>query len=441
VGTVLHLKTLSLDIDVLSFDFLDPPSIDSLEDALRQLYVLEAIDQDGKVTTMGHRMSTLPLDPSLARAVIEAERLGCVEEMCIVAAMLSAERIFVPSGPRSNHAPQSGSGGIPQQVLALDKERVGDHILLLRVFEHWERHQFSAKFCTDHGLQLRGMNFAKDVRRQLQGIAAQKLSVQRSAFPDASRPSRAKSPPRSDHRSHSRSRSRERKQEKKQKKDKNKTKSNKSHRDRGHRRSRSRSPASCKTGGELSFAHSHSDHQQPYKSNRELHPSLPSQRTPGQPGDSNKVRQALAIGFANRLARRMMSHNGYKTYNENATLAQLHPGSSNLRADIEGLYPEWVVYHELVTTSRPFLRQVCRVEAEWVEPLIPRLRGVDVKRLGGRKPADVPVEPCKLASVLKSAAGEPPKSETESKSSGANSADAARLRYLERKAAKSAGKK
>lgn len=26
---------------------------------------------------MGHRMSTLPLDPSLARAVIEAERLVC----------------------------------------------------------------------------------------------------------------------------------------------------------------------------------------------------------------------------------------------------------------------------------------------------------------------------------------------------------------------------
>lgn len=80
-------------------------------------------------------------------------------------------------------------------------------------------------------------------------------------------------------------------------------------------------------------------------------------------GLGTQVRQALAIGFANRLARRMMSHNGYKTYNENATLAQLHPGSSNLRADIEGLYPEWVVYHELVTTSRPFLRQVFQLNS------------------------------------------------------------------------------
>jgi ATP-dependent RNA helicase DHX8/PRP22 len=77
-----------------------------------------------------------------------------------------------------------------------------------------------------------------------------------------------------------------------------------------------------------------------------------------RPGDTASVRRALAVGFANRLARRMMTHNGYKTYNESATLAQLHPASTHLAADVEGLYPEWVVYHELVSTSRPFLRKV-----------------------------------------------------------------------------------
>jgi ATP-dependent RNA helicase DHX8/PRP22 len=29
-----------------------------------------------------------------------------------------------------------------------------------------------------------------------------------------------------------------------------------------------------------------------------------------------------------------------------------------LSEDDDGLLPEWVVYHELVSTSRPFLRQV-----------------------------------------------------------------------------------
>ncbi len=31
---------------------------------------------------------------------------------------------------------------------------------------------------------------------------------------------------------------------------------------------------------------------------------------------------------------------------------------SGLQEDEDGLLPEWVVYHELVSTSRPFLRQV-----------------------------------------------------------------------------------
>ena len=38
-------------------------------------------------------------------------------------------------------------------------------------------------------------------------------------------------------------------------------------------------------------------------------------------------------------------------------LAQLHPACSNIREDDDGLLPEWVIYHELVATSKPFLRQ------------------------------------------------------------------------------------
>ncbi|MQL88552.1 hypothetical protein Taro_021122, partial [Colocasia esculenta] len=57
-GTVLHLKSLDLpDIDILHFDFLDPPSRESLEDALRQLYLIDAIDENGLITKVGQRMA------------------------------------------------------------------------------------------------------------------------------------------------------------------------------------------------------------------------------------------------------------------------------------------------------------------------------------------------------------------------------------------------
>ena len=77
VGAVLYLKTLDLGLDVLAFEFLDPPERSALEDALRQLYVLDAIDADGAVTPLGRAMGRVPLDPALARALFAAQELGC----------------------------------------------------------------------------------------------------------------------------------------------------------------------------------------------------------------------------------------------------------------------------------------------------------------------------------------------------------------------------
>lgn len=69
---------------------------EGLEDALRQLYVLDAIDIDGKITAIGRKMAALPLDPSLGRALLAAQELGCLPEMMTVAAMVSPESsVFV----------------------------------------------------------------------------------------------------------------------------------------------------------------------------------------------------------------------------------------------------------------------------------------------------------------------------------------------------------
>ncbi len=70
------------------------------------------------------------------------------------------------------------------------------------------------------------------------------------------------------------------------------------------------------------------------------------------------LRRALLVGFANRLARRMPRHNGYKTLNERATLAQLHPASARIAADEDGLMPEFVIYYALFATAKVFLSKV-----------------------------------------------------------------------------------
>ena len=55
-STVLTLKSMSID-DVLGFDFLDRPDQSALEHALKQLFLLEAIDDCGRLRTLGRHLS------------------------------------------------------------------------------------------------------------------------------------------------------------------------------------------------------------------------------------------------------------------------------------------------------------------------------------------------------------------------------------------------
>ncbi|KAL0327356.1 UNVERIFIED_CONTAM: putative pre-splicing factor ATP-dependent RNA helicase DEAH4 [Sesamum angustifolium] len=284
-GSVLYLKSLDLpDIDILKFDFLDPPSSEALEDALKQLYLIDAIDEDGSITSLGRTMAELPLEPSLSRTLLEANECGCLSHALTVAAMLSAETTLLLGQSKSTdkkrkHTPShlpDGSGW-------------GDHIQLLQVYELWHQTDYNTDWCKENNLQVRGMIFVKDVRKQLtqimQKIAKGSMDVKTS---------------------------------KKWKEDQ----------------------------------------------------------------DYRPLRKALCSGFANQLAERMIRHNGYRTLGFKSQLVQVHP-SSVLKPDEDGMLPNYVVYHELIATSRPYMRNVCAVEMQWVRPILAKLDKINVRKLSG----------------------------------------------------------
>ena len=66
-----------------------------MEDALRQLFLLDCLNHDGDLTPMGQQLAKLPLDPGLGRVLVSAAQSGCLEEALSVCAMLSADSIFV----------------------------------------------------------------------------------------------------------------------------------------------------------------------------------------------------------------------------------------------------------------------------------------------------------------------------------------------------------
>ena len=73
------------------FPFLDPPDRRQVRDGVRLLEELGALDARGRLTKLGRRLADLPVDPRMGRMVLEADRLGCVNEVIVIAAALSIQ--------------------------------------------------------------------------------------------------------------------------------------------------------------------------------------------------------------------------------------------------------------------------------------------------------------------------------------------------------------
>ena len=77
---VLTLLELGIE-DLVYFDFMDPPAPETMMRALELLNYLGALDDDGKLTVLGHSMSELPLDPQLAKMLLSSPEYNCSNEV------------------------------------------------------------------------------------------------------------------------------------------------------------------------------------------------------------------------------------------------------------------------------------------------------------------------------------------------------------------------
>ncbi|WP_018389031.1 ATP-dependent helicase HrpB [Ancylobacter sp. FA202] len=89
------LSRLVLDLavwgarDPATLAFLDPPPAPAVTEARALLGALGAFATDGQVSPLGRAMARLPLEPRLARMVIEGARRGAGEEAARIAALVS----------------------------------------------------------------------------------------------------------------------------------------------------------------------------------------------------------------------------------------------------------------------------------------------------------------------------------------------------------------
>ena len=62
--------------------------------SMYSLWILNAMDNTGKLTDKGRLMVEFPMDPAMSKMLITSCDMGCSEEMLTIVSMLSVPTIF-----------------------------------------------------------------------------------------------------------------------------------------------------------------------------------------------------------------------------------------------------------------------------------------------------------------------------------------------------------
>ena len=171
-SVVLLLKSLGIN-ELIDFDFMDPPPAETLIRSLESLYALGALNDKGELTKIGRQMAEFPTDPMLAKAILAADKYGCVEEVLSIVSMLGeASALFFRPADKKIHADSARA--------RFTNKDGGDHFTLLNVWNEWVDSDFSMIWAKENFIQYRSLKRARDVRDQLENLC-QRVEVSLSS--------------------------------------------------------------------------------------------------------------------------------------------------------------------------------------------------------------------------------------------------------------------
>lgn len=171
-SVILQMAAAGLG-EIESFPFIDPPDRRQIKAGMDLLHELGALDADtknerGRLTSLGRKLARLPVDPRLARMVLEAGENGCAREVMVIAAAMSIQ------DPRERPA-EARQAADEKHARFADKE--SDFLSYLNLW-HYVRQQREAlssnqfrKLCGTEYLNYPRIREWQDVYGQLRQLA------------------------------------------------------------------------------------------------------------------------------------------------------------------------------------------------------------------------------------------------------------------------------
>ncbi len=185
------LRMIHLDLGYpLDFPFVDKPLPRAIKDGYETLLELGAITgqaRDCRLTDLGCRMASMPLDPRISRMLLQAAEEGCLREVAIIASALSIR------DPRERPPEKAG---LADQARAIFSQPDSDFLVFLNI---WDSYQGTGgsflsqsqrkKFCRDHFLSFARMREWAFVHDQIISILKdQKIPLGRTLKTEMSPP-------------------------------------------------------------------------------------------------------------------------------------------------------------------------------------------------------------------------------------------------------------
>lgn len=89
-AVILQMLHLRLG-EITAFPFIEPPDGKAITDGFNLLQELSAVNRENQLTPLGRQLARLPVDPRMGRMLLEAAKLGSLQEVLIVASAMSVQ--------------------------------------------------------------------------------------------------------------------------------------------------------------------------------------------------------------------------------------------------------------------------------------------------------------------------------------------------------------
>jgi ATP-dependent helicase HrpA len=166
-GVILQMAVLRLP-PIEDFPFVTPPHRALVEQGYRTLFEIGALDEKKQLTALGRDLAEFPVDPQIARMIVQAREENVVSEVLVLAALLSIQ------DPRERPAEQESAADTAHRQW---QDERSDFHAALRLWNAWQTQRKNAnslsrlrRWCRTNFVSYRRMVEWQNLFRELADV-------------------------------------------------------------------------------------------------------------------------------------------------------------------------------------------------------------------------------------------------------------------------------